>query len=112
MNAVDPLPSWNEGPAKSSIVDFVRSTTDATSTDFVPEKDRIAAFDQDGTLWVEHPVYTQVAFALQRLAELAPQHPEWKSTEPFKSALALVSAVAPSALIRVCTLPKLLLAFA
>jgi phosphoserine phosphatase len=84
----DPLPSWNDGPAKSSIVSFVEAVTDSASKDFVPEKDRIATFDQDGTLWVEHPVYTQIAFALARLAELAPQHPEWKTDEPFKSALA------------------------
>ncbi len=88
MSAADPLPSWNDGPSKSAIQDFVRRTTDATSPDFAPEKDCIATFDQDGTLWVEHPVYTQVAFALHRLAELAPQHPEWNTTEPFKSALA------------------------
>jgi len=83
-----PLPSWNDGPAKSAILDFVRATADPKSPAFVPEKDRIATFDQDGTLWVEHPMYTQLAFALARLAELAPQHPEWKTTEPFKSTLA------------------------
>src|SRR5271163_2994479 len=82
-----PLPSWNEGPAKASILNFVRSATDASSPDFVSEEDRIATFDQDGTLWVEHPVYTQVVFALDRVAALAPQHPEWKTTEPFKSVL-------------------------
>ena len=84
----DPLPSWNEGAAKSAILEFVRKTTDPASADFVHEKDRIATFDQDGTTWVEHPMYAQLAFALDRLAELAPQHPEWKTTEPFKSALA------------------------
>jgi phosphoglycolate phosphatase-like HAD superfamily hydrolase len=85
---VDPLPSWNDGPAKAAIMKFVSTTTDEASSDFVPEIDRIATFDQDGTLWVEHPYYTQVAFALHRLAELAPQHPDWKTKEPFKSALA------------------------
>ncbi|HEU5479678.1 MAG TPA: HAD family hydrolase [Candidatus Tumulicola sp.] len=86
--ADDPLPSWNEGAAKTAILDFVRRTTDSKDPDFVREGDRIAAFDQDGTLWVEHPYYTQVAFALQRLADLAPAHPEWQTTEPYKSALA------------------------
>ena len=84
----DPLPSWNDGQAKSSIVAFVRGTTDSASKDFVRQEDRIATFDQDGTLWVEHPMYTQLAFLLSRLAELAPQHPEWKTNEPFKSTLA------------------------
>jgi len=84
----DSLPSWNDGPAKGAITAFVNATTDPNSKDFVREEDRIATFDQDGTLWVEHPMYTQLAFALSRLAELAPQHPEWKTSEPFKSALA------------------------
>ncbi|HEY3676844.1 MAG TPA: HAD family hydrolase, partial [Candidatus Tumulicola sp.] len=88
MSARDPLPSWNEGAAKTAILEFVRKTTDTKSADFVPEGDRIATFDQDGTLWVEHPYYTQVAFTLQRLADLAPDHPEWQTTEPYKSALA------------------------
>ena len=83
----DLLRSWNEGPAKAAIINFVHATTDPASADFVPEKDRFATFDQDGTLWVEHPFYTQLAFALHRLAELAPQRPEWRTTEPFKSAL-------------------------
>ena len=87
MTIVDHLPSWNEGPAKAAILAFVQATTDPTSPEFIAEKDRIATFDQDGTLWVEHPMFTQIAFALDRLAELAPQHPEWKTTEPFKSAL-------------------------
>ncbi len=84
----DPLPSWNDGAAKASIVAFVRATTDPAGKDFVRLEDRIATFDQDGTLWVEHPMYAQLAFALHRLAELAPQHPEWSTTEPFKSTLA------------------------
>jgi len=84
----DPLQSWNEGPAKSAIVAFVQARTDSASQDFVRPEDRIATFDQDGTLWVEHPMYVQLAFVLDRLAELAPQHREWKTSEPFKSALA------------------------
>jgi phosphoserine phosphatase len=87
MTKIDALPSWNDGAAKAAIVAFVQATTDPASPQFVPEKHRIATFDQDGTLWVEHPMFTQLAFALDRLLQLAPQHPEWKSTEPFKSAL-------------------------
>lgn len=85
--AADPLPSWNSGPAKTAILNFVRAATDASGPNFVRPEDRIATFDQDGTLWVEHPVYAQVEFALDRVVELAPQHPEWKTTEPFKSVL-------------------------
>ena len=84
----DPLPSWNDGPSKTAITAFVDATTNPKSKDFVQPQGRIATFDQDGTLWVEHPMYAQLTFALARLAELAPQHPEWKTTEPFKSALA------------------------
>ena len=85
----DKLPSWNEGPAKNSILDFVRATTaDPASTTFVKPEDRIATFDQDGTLWVEHPLYTQAFFVLDRVHEMAPHHPEWKSREPFKAVLA------------------------
>jgi haloacid dehalogenase-like hydrolase len=83
----DPLPSWNDGPAKQAILEFVRTTTDKTSQSFVPPEDRLATFDQDGTIWLEHPMYTQVMFALDRVVALAPQHPEWKTTEPFKSVL-------------------------
>jgi phosphoserine phosphatase len=82
-----PLASWNDGPAKQAILDFIRATTDQTSKDFVAPEDRIATFDQDGTLWVEHPVYTQAMFALDRVHTLAPQHPEWTSQEPFKAVL-------------------------
>jgi phosphoserine phosphatase len=85
--AGDPLPSWNEGPTKASILNFVHAATDASGPDFVSEENRIATFDQDGTMWVEHPVYTQVVFALDRVVALAPQHPEWKETQPFKSVL-------------------------
>lgn len=83
----DPLPSWNHGKAKQSILDFVTAVTLEGSTDFVPATERIATFDNDGTLWVEHPMYTQLAFALDRVKTLAPQHPEWKDNQPFKAAL-------------------------
>ena len=83
-----PLASWNDGPAKQAILDFVQTTTDRTSANYVPPEDRIATFDQDGTLWVEHPLYTQAFFALDRIHEMAPKHPEWKSHEPFKPVLA------------------------
>jgi hypothetical protein len=86
-SAHDPLPSWNDGPAKHAVVDFVRTTTDKGSPKFVPLDDRIATFDQDGTTWVEHPIYSQVLFAYNRLAAIAPQHPEWKTTQPFQSVL-------------------------
>jgi phosphoglycolate phosphatase-like HAD superfamily hydrolase len=82
-----PLASWNDGPAKQAILEFVRATTDQSSKDFVARGDRIATFDQDGTLWVEHPLYTQAMFALDRVHALAPQHPEWASQEPFKAVL-------------------------
>src|SRR5271168_167093 len=83
----DPLPSWNNGPAKQAIISFVRDTTEKSSSKYVEPKDRVATFDQDGTLWTEHPLYTQAMFALDRLGKLAPQHPEWKDTQPFKAAL-------------------------
>src|SRR3954451_22486257 len=83
-----PLASWNDGPAKQAILDFVKATTDRTSENYVPPEDRIATFDQDGTLWVEHPLYAQAFFALDRVHEMAPNHPEWKSHEPFKAVLA------------------------
>jgi phosphoglycolate phosphatase-like HAD superfamily hydrolase len=81
------LPSWNEGAAKTAIVDFVARVTKEGGTDFVPPPERIAVFDNDGTLWAEQPVYFQVAFALDRIAALAPEHPDWEQTEPFKSVL-------------------------
>ncbi len=84
----DPLPSWNDGASKQAILNFVRATTDASSANFVPPEQRFATFDQDGTTWVEHPIYTQFVFAFERVAAMAPQHPEWKTTEPFKSILA------------------------
>jgi hypothetical protein len=83
--AADPLPSWNDGPAKQAILDFVKTTTDKTNPKFVAPEDRIATFDQDGTTWVEHPIYSQVLFAFDRVAEMAPQHPEWKARMPFKA---------------------------
>ena len=85
---LDRLPSWNDGPAKSAIEKFVQATTDPASPDFVPEDERIATFDQDGTLWVEHPIVTQLAFAFARVAALASANPKWKDEEPFKSVLA------------------------
>jgi hypothetical protein len=83
----DPLPSWNPGPPKQAILDFVRQTTEESSSKFVEPEDRIARFDQDGTLWVEHPIYSQVLFAYDRVAALSSRHPEWKTTEPFRAVL-------------------------
>jgi hypothetical protein len=83
----DTLPSWNEGPAKQTILDFVRDTTDRTNPKFVPPEDRIATFDQDGTLWVEHPVYSQMMYCLDRVPVLAKQKPALKNAEPFKTVL-------------------------
>ena len=82
-----PLASWNDGAAKTAIVEFVKAVTTAGGADFVAPADRIATFDQDGTLWVEHPLYAQAMFALDRIGALAPKHPEWKTKEPFKSVL-------------------------
>jgi hypothetical protein len=84
----DPLPSWNDGTPKKAILDFVARTTTAGGPDFVPVLERIATFDNDGTLWTEQPVYFQFAFAMDRVKALAPQHPEWKEREPFKAVLA------------------------
>ena len=84
----DPLPSWNDTVAKRSIVAFVDKVTAKDSPDYVPPADRIATFDNDGTLWSEQPMYFQLAFALDRMKVLAPQHPEWKDKEPFKSVIA------------------------
>jgi hypothetical protein len=82
-----PLASWNDGPAKQAILDFVRVTTDPSSKDFVLPQERIAEFDQDGTLWVEHPVYTQLVFCLEHVPELVKAKPELKNREPFKTVL-------------------------
>ena len=84
----DPLPSWNDGTSRKAVLEFVRVTTEKSSPKYVEPKDRIATFDQDGTLWTEHPLYSQAMFALHRVGEMAPKHPEWKTTEPFKSVLA------------------------
>jgi len=85
--AGDPLSSWNEGPTKQSIIDFVAAVTTPDSTNYVPPAERIAVFDNDGTLWAEQPLYFQLAFALDRIKTLAPEHPEWKDTQPFKAVL-------------------------
>lgn len=85
--AQDPLSSWNEGPVKQAIQSFVQEVTDKSGPAYVPPEDRIATFDQDGTTWVEHPLYTQAMFALDRVHELAPRHPEWKTKQPFKAIL-------------------------
>jgi phosphoglycolate phosphatase-like HAD superfamily hydrolase len=82
-----PLASWNDGPAKQAIIDFVRATTDQASAKFVPPEERIACFDQDGTLWVEHPIYTQVVYCLDRVPAVVAQKPELKNHEPFKTVL-------------------------
>jgi phosphoglycolate phosphatase-like HAD superfamily hydrolase len=81
------LPSWNDGPAKQAIVDFVRATTDQASPNFVPPEERIATFDQDGTLWVEHPMYSQLVYCLDRVPALVAQKPELENVEPFKTVL-------------------------
>jgi phosphoserine phosphatase len=85
--SAQPLPSWNDGPAKQAIVSFVKEVTDKSGAKYVEPEDRIATFDQDGTLWVEHPLYTQAMFAVTRVHELAPQHLDWKQREPFKAVL-------------------------
>jgi phosphoserine phosphatase len=84
----DLLPSWNDGPVRQSILDFIMHTTTVGSRDWVPVPERIACFDNDGTLWTEQPVYFQVAFAFDRVKALAARHPEWRTQEPFRSVLA------------------------
>jgi hypothetical protein len=83
----DALPSWNDGAAKKAIVDFVQATTTQGSPQFVPAEERIATFDQDGTLWVEHPMYTQVVYCLERVPTVVAKKPELKNVEPFKTVL-------------------------
>ena len=83
----DPLPSWNDGPPKQSILSFVAAVSREGSPDFVPAPQRIATFDNDGTLWCEHPMYNQLVFALDRVKAMAPLHPEWKDKQPFKAVL-------------------------
>jgi phosphoserine phosphatase len=86
-NAEDPLPSWNDCKGKQSIIEFVEKVTRADSKDFVPSTKRIATFDNDGTLWTEQPMYVQAFFVFDRIRTLAPQHPDWKTKEPFASVL-------------------------
>lgn len=81
------LPSWSDGATRQTILAFVQKVTDANAADFVPPEQRIAVFDNDGTLWAEQPIYFELAFMLDRIRQLAPQHPEWKSTQPFKAVL-------------------------
>jgi phosphoserine phosphatase len=83
----DPLSTWNDGPVKRAIMDFVARVTDEDSPDFVPAAERIATFDNDGTLWVEQPMYVQGVFAFDRVRALAPGHPEWREKQPFKAVL-------------------------
>ena len=85
--AQDPLPSWNDGPAKQAIVKFVQATTTEENPQFVPPAERIATFDQDGTLWVEHPIYTQVVYCLDRVPAIVKAKPELRDKEPFKTVL-------------------------
>jgi phosphoserine phosphatase len=96
FGADNPLPSWNDCAAKQAVIDFVGRVTKQGGPDFVPPEERIATFDNDGTLWCEMPMYVQLVFALDRVHTLAPQHPEWNEQEPFKSILAgdLKAAVA------------------
>jgi phosphoserine phosphatase len=93
---LDPMPSWNDTAPKKAIVEFVARVTTTGSADFVPPGERIAVFDNDGTLWAEQPMYTQLAFIIDRVKELAPQHPEWQEQEPFAAVLRgdLASALA------------------
>jgi phosphoglycolate phosphatase-like HAD superfamily hydrolase len=88
LNAQDPLPSWNDNAPKKAIIAFFEKVTKEGSPGFVPLNERIATFDNDGTLWAEQPIYFQFLFAMDRIKALAPQHPEWKTREPFKSVLA------------------------
>ena len=87
LQAADPLPSWNEGVAKKSVLQFVASVTKKGSPEFVSSGDRIAVFDNDGTLWAEQPIYFQAFFTFDRVKALAPRHPEWKDRQPFKAVL-------------------------
>jgi hypothetical protein len=85
--STDPLPSWNDGAAKRSILDFVTRVTDPASPEFVPEPERIAVFDNDGCLWSEQPAYFQLFFALDRVREMAPEHPEWRDSPALRAAI-------------------------
>jgi len=86
--AQDALPSWNDGATKAAIVDFVTAVTDESNKDYVPPADRIATFDNDGTLWVEAPLYTQIMFAFDRVKAMAPDHPDWKDKPALQAVLA------------------------
>jgi len=86
-DSIDPLPSWNNGKNKQTIIDFVNDVIEENSPNFVRSVDRIATFDNDGTLWSEQPYYFQLQFALDRIKVMVPDHPEWKSTQPFKAVL-------------------------
>jgi phosphoglycolate phosphatase-like HAD superfamily hydrolase len=86
--AADPLPSWNDGPTKTSIIDFVTKVTKEGGPDYVAPKDRLATFDNDGTLWIEQPIYTQFAFAIDEVKAQASKHPDWSTKDPFKSVIA------------------------
>jgi phosphoserine phosphatase len=81
------LPSWNEGPSKQALISFIEKTTTQGSGDYIPVAERIAVFDNDGTLWSEQPIYVQIAFTFDRIKALAPQYPAWKTTQPFKAVL-------------------------
>jgi phosphoserine phosphatase len=81
------LPSWSEGPSKQAVISFIEKTTTQGSADYIPVAERIAVFDNDGTLWSEQPIYVQIAFTFDRIKALAPQHPAWKTTQPFKAVL-------------------------
>ena len=87
MAAIDPLPSWNEGATKQSIIDFVNAVTEEGGPNYVAPAERIATFDNDGTLWAEQPAYFQLLFAIDRVKALAPEHPGWKTKQPFKAVL-------------------------
>jgi hypothetical protein len=83
----DPLPSWNDGQAKQAVMGFVRTVTDKSSSQYLPPEQRIATFDNDGTLWAEQPLYFQGFFTFDRVKALAPKHPDWKDRQPFKAVL-------------------------
>jgi hypothetical protein len=87
LGTMDPLPSWNEGATKQAILDYVTSVTTEGSANFIPVSERIATFDNDGNLWSEQPAYFQLFFAIDRIKALAPEHPEWKTTQPYQSVL-------------------------
>ena len=86
-STIDPLPSWNDGASKQAITDFVEAVTDESGPDYVAPSERVAVFDNDGCLWSEQPIYFQFTFEIDRVKEMAPQHPEWKTKQPFKAVL-------------------------